>query len=103
MASFNRASTLLLAIAIMGAAIVTVLITAGSIGATALPDGWLEPQIQWLADSSGGTQILVVTVSVLVAVLMLAVIVGEITFEYMLANRRHEHEEAPKAEQGGPL
>lgn len=99
---FQPSDHILLAIVIMGAAIVTVLITAGSIGANALPEGWLEPQIRWLADSSGGTQVLVVTVSILVAVLMLAVILGEIAVEYMLANRRHEHEEAPKAEQGGP-
>jgi len=86
MVYFNRVVVILMALAIMGAAIVTILITAGTLGLGNLPDAWLEPQIQWLADASGGMRVLVVAVSVIVAMLMLTVVLRELAF-----SRREAH------------
>jgi hypothetical protein len=75
---FNRTVVILLALAIGGAAVVTVLVAAGTLGPNNLPAGWFEPQIQWLADASGGMKALVVTVSVFVALSMLVLAVAEL-------------------------
>jgi hypothetical protein len=75
---FNRTVVILLTLAIGGAAVVTVLIVAGTLGLNNLPGGWFEPQIQWLADASGGLKALVVAVSVFVALSMLLLCVAEL-------------------------
>ena len=78
MSFFNRTVVILLALAMGGAAVVTVLIVAGTLGLNNLPGGWFEPQIQWLADASGGMKAVVITVSVLVALSMLLLSVAEL-------------------------
>ena len=75
---FNRTVVILLALAIGGSAVVTVLVVAGTLGLNNLPGGWFEPQIQWLADASGGMKALVVTVSVFVALSMLVLVIAEL-------------------------
>jgi uncharacterized alkaline shock family protein YloU len=75
---FNRTVVILLALAIGGAAVVTVLLVAGTLGFNNLPGGWFEPQIEWLADASGGLKALVVTVSVFAALIMLLLAVAEL-------------------------
>ena len=78
MGSFNRIVVILLMLAVMGAAVVTILIVAGTLGLNNLPDGWLEPQIRWLAEASGGMKAIVVTAAVLVALAMFSITVAEL-------------------------
>ncbi len=78
MVYFNRIAVILVALAVLGAAVVTILITAGTLGLENLPDGWFEPQIRWLAEASGGMKAIVVTAAVLVALAMFSIIVAEL-------------------------
>jgi uncharacterized alkaline shock family protein YloU len=83
MVSFNRITVILLALAVLGAAVVTILITTGTLGLNNLPDGWFEPQIRWLAEASGGMKAIVVTAAVLVALAVFSIMVAE-----MVSSRR---------------
>jgi uncharacterized alkaline shock family protein YloU len=74
----NRTVVILLALAIGGAAVVTILVVAGTLGLNNLPAGWFESQITWLADASGGMKALVVTASILVTLSMLALVFAEL-------------------------
>jgi uncharacterized alkaline shock family protein YloU len=75
---FNRTVTIVLGLAIIGASEMAILIASGTLGLDNLPRGWFEPQIEWLANASGGMKAIVATVSFFVMLSMLMIIIAEL-------------------------
>ena len=71
MDALNRGLAVLLMLAIIAAGVVTVLIAAEAVAPDDLPEGALQPQAQDLVEASGGVTAIVITISVVAALLML--------------------------------
>ncbi len=77
MTIFNRLLVIALALAVIAAAVITLLVATEVSGAGVLGGGF-ESELEWVADASGGTAAAIIAVSIVVLLLALVLALVEI-------------------------
>jgi uncharacterized alkaline shock family protein YloU len=77
MSIFNRVLVIIVALVILAGAVITLLVAAGVSPPDVLPYGWFEPQLQGIADATGGTAAAIIALTVVIALGMIALLFFE--------------------------
>ena len=73
----NRLIIILIILVIMAGAITTFLIATETLSPEDFPDEWFEPQIQDISEADNGTEVAIIAVTVVIALVMLAWLIIE--------------------------
>ena len=75
MSAFNRVVALIVALVVLAGAVITLLVATGINNPGTYP--WFESQLQRVADATGGSAAAIVAVSVIIALVMIALFILE--------------------------
>lgn len=78
MTTFNRVIVVIVALLILAGAVIIWLVAAGASTPDIFP--FFETQLQAVADATGSTAVTIIVISILVALAMLAILIGEFNF-----------------------
>ena len=79
MGIFNRVAVLIISLAILAGAVITLLVATELSTPDIIGSGWLESQLQRAADATGGSAAAIIAVCVIVALGMIALLVFELS------------------------
>ena len=83
MSIFNRAVVVIVGVVILIGAVITFLVASRASAPGVLPYGWFQPQLQDVADTTGGSAAGIIAVSMIIALIMLVMLL----FEFELLRR----------------
>ena len=79
MSVLNRVVVVIICLAILAGAVITLLVATGGSEPDIMPSGWLESQLQRAADATGGDAAAITAVCVIIALGMIALLVFELS------------------------
>jgi multisubunit Na+/H+ antiporter MnhC subunit len=75
---FNRVVVVIIGLIVLIGAVTTLLVASGAIAPDILPYGWFQPQLQDVANATGGSVAAIIAVSIVIALGMLIMLLFEL-------------------------